>query len=365
MQRILPVLLLLAGLAVSATAAYYSIFGLAKLFAGAATQVIIMASVLEVAKLVIASTVYRFWTALSKVLRAYLISAVTILIIITSLGVYGFLSSAYEQTSSVDKIESMKTARIETSIAKFQTLKEDYTSEKNRTLEDINKLRVGVTTILNSSETNNAINNASQNRKLVNKQLEDAIKSRDQLEIKITVASDSLFKYEGLLIEAKAQSSQASELGPLKYLSRLSGVEMDRIVNWFILLLVLVFDPLAIALLITSSSILIKLNEKGSKPQTKSSTKVVLSPISLPVLQEPIQEREEQETLPPDDAAETELVDEESISEVSDELPIIEDIVEKPDIYQDTPVSNPSFSQLKAMTPSQRLDYIKRKLWQR
>ena len=99
-KGILPTLIALSALSVSASAAFYSVFGLSKLFAGASTEVIIMAGSLELAKLVVASLLYQYWDDINKILRTYLSIATFILIIITSMGIYGFLSAAYQETYS-------------------------------------------------------------------------------------------------------------------------------------------------------------------------------------------------------------------------------------------------------------------------
>jgi hypothetical protein len=93
-----PVIIALSALSVSASAAFYSVSGLSKLFAGAAFEVIIMAGSLEVAKLVIASLLYQYWDTINKALRTYLAIATLILVLITSMGIYGFLSAAYQDT---------------------------------------------------------------------------------------------------------------------------------------------------------------------------------------------------------------------------------------------------------------------------
>ena len=91
-----PGLIALSALSVSASAAFYSVSGLSKLFAGASFEVIIMAGSLEVAKLVIASLLYQYWSTLNKYLRTYLTVAAVVLVLITSMGIYGFLSAAYQ-----------------------------------------------------------------------------------------------------------------------------------------------------------------------------------------------------------------------------------------------------------------------------
>ena len=96
--NIFPTIIALSALSVSASAAFYSVSGLSKLFAGATFEVIIMAGSLEVAKLVIASLLYQYWNTINKYLRTYLTIAAVILVLITSMGIYGFLSAAYQET---------------------------------------------------------------------------------------------------------------------------------------------------------------------------------------------------------------------------------------------------------------------------
>ncbi len=99
-ERIFPLIITFSALSVSASAAFYSISGLSKLFAGAAFAVIVMAASLEVAKLVIASLLYQYRKLLPLFLKAYLSIACFVLILITSMGIYGFLSAAYQKTAS-------------------------------------------------------------------------------------------------------------------------------------------------------------------------------------------------------------------------------------------------------------------------
>jgi len=99
-QGIFPLIIAFSALSVSASAAFYSISGLSKLFAGASFEVIIMASSLEISKLVIASLLYQYWDTINIILRTYLMVATVILILITSMGIYGFLSAAYQETAN-------------------------------------------------------------------------------------------------------------------------------------------------------------------------------------------------------------------------------------------------------------------------
>ena len=100
-RNLFPFIIAFSALSVSASAAFYSVSGLSKLFAGASFEVIIMAGSLEVAKIVIASLLYQYWKDLNKLLRTYLTIATVVLVLITSMGIYGFLSAAYQETYNI------------------------------------------------------------------------------------------------------------------------------------------------------------------------------------------------------------------------------------------------------------------------
>ena len=131
MKRMLPYIMLLSALSLAATAAYYSIFGLSKLFSSQASAVIFMASILEASKLVTASYLHRHWSSIKWLAKTYLTAAMIILMAITSLGIYGFLVSSYQQTAyKMSAVESeisvlnLKKQRYETNLGAIQAEKE-------------------------------------------------------------------------------------------------------------------------------------------------------------------------------------------------------------------------------------------------
>ena len=128
---VFPFIVALSALSVSASAAFYSVSGLSKLFAGASLEVLIMASSLEISKLVIASLLYQYWGKLNKLLRFYLSTAAIILVIITSMGIYGFLSAAYQETATKSGIVDKELAVIEMKKERFSENR-DYLLEEKR-----------------------------------------------------------------------------------------------------------------------------------------------------------------------------------------------------------------------------------------
>jgi hypothetical protein len=248
-ERIFPLIIALSALSVSASAAVYSVTGLSMLFAGASTAVIIMAASLEVSKLVIASLLYQYWNKLNKILRTYLTIAAAVLILITSAGIYGYLSSAYQKTADQTSIVDSKVASLETKKKLYENTRAGILQEKQSLSELKGSLSKGTTTQYTDRKGNLVVrsNNASI------KQIENASKSDDKLSSKLDIVNDSIFALETKILEVKTTAIGESELGPLKYISSLTGIAMDRIINWYILVIIFVFDPLAIALVIAAN----------------------------------------------------------------------------------------------------------------
>ena len=252
-----PFLIGFSALSVSASAAFYSVSGLSKLFAGASVEVIIMAGSLEFAKLVTASLLYQYWDTINKTLRTYLSIATIILVLITSMGIYGFLSAAYQETySKLSAIENQK-GFIQQKINFYQNDVTRYDTEIERISSNISTLsnakassiQVRDTTVsggfrqtISTTELRMAqsrINIEEENRKLAQE--------------KRTIASDSLQKFQLQVLELDNNNEVAGELGPLQYLSGLTGTPMDKIINWLLLIIIFVFDPLAISLVIAAN----------------------------------------------------------------------------------------------------------------
>jgi hypothetical protein len=264
--RLFPFIIALTALAVSASAAFYSVSGLSKLFAGAAFAVILMASSLEVAKLVIASLIYQYRKTLPKLLKIYLSVACGILILITSMGIYGFLSAAYQETAS-------KAGNIDAQIALIETKRDNvreqltvYTAEKNTINGALAELRAGLANNViqyRDKETGEIITTTSSStRKSLEKQLDQTIERQTEINTKVDELNDKLFEYETEIVEVKTNNDLAGELGPLKYISELTGKSMDKVINYLLLTIILVFDPLAISLVIAANFAFEQLNGK-------------------------------------------------------------------------------------------------------
>ena len=256
-ERIFPFIIATSALSVSASAAFYSISGLSKLFAGAALAVIIMTTSLEVAKLVIASLLYQYRKTIPKLLKYYLTVAAVVLVLITSMGIYGFLSSAYQETAA-------KAGSIDSQISLIETKRDNvkeqlavYSDEKTSINTAVAELRSGLsnnTIQYKDRETGQIITTTSSStRRALEKQLDQAILRQTEINTKVDGLNERLFEYETEIVEVTINNDIAGELGPLKYLSGLTGTPMDKIINYLLLTIIFVFDPLAIALVIAAN----------------------------------------------------------------------------------------------------------------
>lgn len=282
-KRIFPTLIALTALSVSLSAAFYSVTGLSKLFAGASFQVMVMAGSLEVAKLVIASLLYQYWEQLNKILRTYLSIATVILVIITSVGIYGFLSAAYQETATKTGIVDKEVELLELRKNRFVESRDYYYQEKKSLDEGINQLRKGLSNNViqyKDKETGQIITTtSSSNRRALQEQLKSAIEQRNQISIKLEQATDSINSIEVKSLTVETESDLAGELGPLKYLSELTDVPMNRIINYLLLVIIFVFDPLAISLVIAANFAFDKIRPK--KKEVDENTEVGPQPMIL------------------------------------------------------------------------------------
>ncbi len=206
---------------ISLVGATFSISGLAKLFSGAPIAVMVMAGALEFAKMVSASFLHTNWGKLHPVLRAYLSLAVGILMSITSLGIFGYLSYAYQHTSS----------ELKNSMVRLEFL----SSEDHKVQEEIDRLQ---------KEVDNVPASRITKRLEVQKELEPRFETlkRRSIELQMTMREENLKKL-----------AYQVEIGPVVYVAQLMNKNMDDVATWLIILFVFVFDPLAVSLVLATS----------------------------------------------------------------------------------------------------------------
>ena len=238
----LAILTLLSGIAISIIAAGYSIIGLATLFAGAAVPIIAMGSALEVGKLVAASWLYQNWNSgIPRLLKAYLFSAIIILIFITSIGIFGFLSKAHLDQVQPTSSNNIKIELIDTQINQQQLI----IDRANKTLTLLDK----------TLETYIGMEYVTRGLKEREKQKPE----RDALTLAINEASDKIAELSDQKGVLKLEQDKIeAEVGPIKYVAELIYGEeakdhFDKAVRWVIIVLIFVFDPLAVLLLIAAN----------------------------------------------------------------------------------------------------------------
>lgn len=253
-KTILKVFVGLIAIALSCTAAFFSIAGLAKLFAGAAVAVIVMASVLEASKLVTASFLYQHWKTVSRSLKGYLLAAMIIIAAITSLGIYGFLSSAYQNTKSKYDLTQTQTDSLNTKKIYFESSVENFKlqlASKNNQLTNLTNIRNSQEQRANQLVTlKRSSRSADNSAKQTDKSITAINLEIDSLNKKIIAYSDSALKINVAVKQLSLKNELSSELGSLVYISNVLNVSMDRVVNILILMFIIVFDPLAICMVL-------------------------------------------------------------------------------------------------------------------
>ena len=266
-RNIFPSIIALSALSVSASAAFYSVSGLSKLFAGASFEVIIMAGSLEVAKLVIASLLYQYWDTLNKFLRTYLSIAAVVLVLITSMGIYGFLSAAYQETYQQLTVTQNKISFLENK-AKF------YEDDVIRYEADLERISNNITTLSKAKASSIQVRDtlsstgfrqtiSTTELRMSQKRIDVEEANKKQVQAKREIAADSLQNYKLEILDIQNNSAVAGELGPLQYLSELTGVDMNQIINYLLLIIIFVFDPLAISLVVAANFAFDQANRKN------------------------------------------------------------------------------------------------------
>ena len=255
---ILALLTLFTALAISAVAAYYSIIGLIAIFSAAVVPIAVMGVVLELGKLVTASWLYHYWKRVPKLLKGYLISAVVVLMFITSMGIFGFLSKAHiEQTT----ITSDKSIEIQSVVSAIDRHKKDI----NRAEFSLSLLDDALKKYTELGAVTKGLN-ARKDQEVERNELNKSIQSSTE---QIATLTEKKFQLQ------KQQLQIESEVGPIRYIAELiygessQGVLEDA-VRWVIIIIVFVFDPLAVLLLISAN---ITLKEERKRRRTKVTRK--------------------------------------------------------------------------------------------
>ena len=257
-HKYLPWFLLFCALGLSTTAAYYSVLGLSIIFTSVAIPVIVMGSFLEVSKIAIATYLHNSWSKIYKLLKIYLTTALVILSLITSIGIYGLLSTGFQENIAKMEIGSKQIQNIKLKNQRFKEIKTELEKEKSILDKDISQLRNGLSTNTTTQSvdktTGQLITRANNaNRKSFDLQLASTQLNKDKLSNKIDALNDSITNLDIKVLNMESKASEGNELGAIQYVSEITGANVKTIANWFILLLIFVFDPLAITLIIATN----------------------------------------------------------------------------------------------------------------
>lgn len=230
---------------VASCAAFFSVQGLATLYAGQFISVCIMAGGLEIGKLVSASYLHRYWKDTGILLKTYLIIAIISLMVITSLGIFGFLTSAYQESH-------VKIEMVDLQKQKINNKKQLITDELN-----VNKKRIDVLNEIRISQEQRVKD--AGNYKLPREQAYQAIEKANlelnQIQEKNKIFLLEMNEIESNLLELKSEESKSTDIGTLKFVATLFNLDIETIVKWFTIIIVLVFDPLAISLVLAYNNI--------------------------------------------------------------------------------------------------------------
>lgn len=238
------ILVIISALTIALIAAIFSVTGIATLFSGHFLQVAIMAGSLEVGKAVLASLLYRYWKKLAIIHKIYLTTALIVLIIVTSLGIFGYLSESYQKTKGDYTI-------IENEVNNLNSKKIFFEDRKERLIKD---KEIEIKTKISNQTRADSLSSRNQSITRTRSDIKENELNIKKLENQISSNEDSIGVYNSKIIELKSKNIKG-ELGPLQYVANAFGVEMDLVVKWLILILIFVFDPLAVSLIIAANMI--------------------------------------------------------------------------------------------------------------
>jgi hypothetical protein len=243
-EKLIAYLALISGLSVSAVAVYYSVAGLTAIFASAVIPIIIMGVVLEVGKIIATVWIKQNWSVAPRLIRSYLIVAIVVLMLITSMGIFGFLSKAHFD-------QSMPTGDVVDRIAiideKIRTEKENIDANRKA----LQQMDAGVDQIMSRTTDERGATRAAALRKSQQRE-------RNQLQNDIVNAQEAIRKLnEERIPIAKELRKVEAEVGPIKYIAAFvygntDSSILEKAVTWVIISIIVVFDPLAIILLLAS-----------------------------------------------------------------------------------------------------------------
>ena len=329
-------LVFIVAMAIAGCAAFFSVKGIGLLFAGSFLSVIIMASSLEAGKLVAASFLYRKWKDLAWWLKVYLTGAVLMLMAITSIGIFGFLSDAYETTKTKVSIYEASIARLRDenavtqseidslkqssdltktekskSIDYYKTIYNNFVEQQQLRIDQLNarlavldkemfdlqnqpggifsskKKKIEELRARQKPERDSIANQLAEIDASLAVEYDKFLEKVDSINIstkKVDISEEikpmyaSLKANEQQILKDKISISE-TDIGSFKFIARAFDIDTDTAVKWFILIIVLVFDPLAVSLIICYNALIYK-PDKAVVKENKSLIERVISKVT-------------------------------------------------------------------------------------
>ena len=258
-----PFVLGFTALLIALCAAGFSVYGISTLFAGASISAMVMSSSLEIGKLVGTTFLYRYWTKCTKLLKLYLVIAIIVLMIITSLGIFGYLSSAYQKSSVEYSVTQEKIVSLNTQKSYFS---DKMLSSKKR-IDELIKLRDSQDSRMSQVLTNEYISRNPIQLRQLQQQNVDMITDTDnnikEENKKIQDSIDGVSKLDQQINDLKIGSASKKDVQTFKFVADAFNVSLDVVARWFIISIIFVFDPLAVCLILAYNVAVYK-NEENS-----------------------------------------------------------------------------------------------------
>lgn len=286
MKRILLYLILIMAVTMAITVAYVSVNGLLKVFTGAGTIGLILFSSIEIAKIVATSAIHTYGRTIGWFYSLLLSICILISMAITSMGIYGFLSSTYKESFSKMENTDSRLELIGSKSENYKTQLLSKNTEKESLNNQISELSKGLSNGVQYKDKQTGqiltttISNSS--RKSFEKQLDIATNRQVKLNEEIEELNNKIFELDNEGLGLKLENT-SGELGPLKYLADVAGTDMDNVMKWFILLLIIIGDPMAVLMVIIFNKVAnFEKESSNKKEKTKVDIREVIRQKLLP-----------------------------------------------------------------------------------
>lgn len=335
MKRILLYLILLMAVTMAITVAYVSVNGLLKVFTGAGTIGLILFSSIEIAKIVATSAIHTYGRTIGWFYSLLLSICILISMAITSMGIYGFLSSTYKESFSKMENTDSRLELIESKSENYKTQLLSKNAEKESLNNQISELSKGLSNGVQykDKQTGQILTTTISNstRKSYERQLDIANNRQAKLNEEIEELNNKIFELDNEGLGLKLENT-SGELGPLKYLADVAGTDMDNVMKWFILLLIIIGDPMAVLMVIIFNKVAnFEKESSNKKEKTKVDIREVIRKKLLPRsdkkqenIEEIIEDVHESESFMEPEQEEIEDLSEE-IEEIKEDIEDIQD----------------------------------------